>query len=429
MKSLSKGYRHLVNDDLSCVIHRNVFKKYVINDSTSTQVNVIKKNHFKDYCKENVSQNNQISWDTLDDLIISDKPEIKIEKKINKELPLEKKIVLNDDDDILNIISSINDTVNSEIVENIKNNICPYCKSNCIDSDTLTCSECGIELRDNIDSTQEWRGYNGEDTNDASTFRCGNINNPFCPKNSIGTVLSGSLSNSLKKMHYWESYDPKERSLIKEFEEIYNVCSKNNISDKIIETTKILYYNVNKCKKKNGDNIILKNRKGMKGTSLLFASIINNRPLKTVKIAKMFDVDLKKLTKACATFLKLMSISNDISFDEELIGTPYCHIENFFHKYPNLSKDCKKLALDIAKNSIDLCIVTNHTPISIAAGSLMVMADVKNIYITPETIISNIGISETTVSKVYNKIKEHKNVVIDNEATKYILLKTRNINV
>lgn len=409
-----KVLTYLSDDGLSYVINENLFIK-----------TIIKKNYFIDCLK---NDNKQISWDSLDDLIISDKKEIKhIDRPIEKQ-EIKNDIILNDDDDIINLISSINDNVNLEITENIKNNICPFCKSICIDSDTLTCSNCGIELRDNVDSTQEWRGYNGEDNCDSSSFRCGNINNPFCPKNSIGTVLSGSLNNSLKKIHYWDSYDPKERTLIKDFEDITNICSKNNISEKIIETTKILYYNINKCKKINGDNLILKNRKGMKGTSLLFASYINNRPFKPSVISKIFNVDQKKLTKACATFLKLVAISKEISyFNEDIVGNPNCYIENFFHKYKNIPKDYKKLAIDIARNSIDLYIVANHTPISIAAGALIIMSDVKKLNITTDIIINNIGISETTIIKVYNKMKENINIIIDNEATKYILLKTRNI--
>jgi transcription initiation factor TFIIIB Brf1 subunit/transcription initiation factor TFIIB len=396
---------------------------------TNEKLYIPSKNYFKETIREDIYIPNKnffktrkmITLEDLEEQIISDNKPIKI--IVPKEEPKKKKVIINEDDELLNLACGINDKDENVVV---KDNVCPFCKQT-IEEDTTTCINCGSEFRENVDFTQEWRGYNGEDSKDESSFRCSMVNNMYF-QNSNTIVLAGSFNNRMKRIHLWESSNYKDRSLSKIYDYMTEICVKNKISESTIEIAKTMYHHIKQYDDKENESTKVRGIKGLISACVYYASIDNKRPIDPLLIIKMFDITKEKFKKGKSDF-KTITSNSDISFGENQFETPYFYIDDFCRKYDTITKEFKQLAIDIARNSIDLCLVTNHTPISIAAGAIMLMADIKNIVITPSIIKKKINISETTINKVYNKLKANRDCVSDNEATKYILKTSRNIIV
>ena len=61
-------------------------------------------------------------------------------------------------------------------------------------------------------------------------------------------------------------------------------------------------------------------------------------------------------------------------------------------------------------------IVSNHQPISIAAGIILLISKIYNLDINKKKISSTLDISEVTINKIYNKINNQqiKDIIIKN---------------
>jgi len=68
-----------------------------------------------------------------------------------------------------------------------------------------------------------------------------------------------------------------------------------------------------------------------------------------------------------------------------------------------------------------LDIATDHQPASLAAGSVMLMANILNLNLSKKKISETFKISQVTIVKTFRKIYPYRKVLISNEATEKIL--------
>ena len=80
-----------------------------------------------------------------------------------------------------------------------------------------------------------------------------------------------------------------------------------------------------------------------------------------------------------------------------------------------------EIAKKIAKNVKRLDIATDHQPASLAAGSVMLMANILNLNLSKKKISETFKISQVTIIKTFRKIYPYRKVLISNEATEKIL--------
>jgi transcription initiation factor TFIIIB Brf1 subunit/transcription initiation factor TFIIB len=328
----------------------------------------------------------------------------------------------------------------SENMDNISNDIddneddstssdsdeCPNCKAqNSLIQDRkegiIVCNECGVICDEILDNNPEWKSY-GDDN--GSTSRCGIATNFFLPKSSLGTTIAGSNFNRLKRLHNWGSMPYRERSLYIVLDEISTRCEKHGIKKNIVDDAKLMYKKISECKHTKGKNkdkfIIIRgsNRRSLIAACVFFACKLNGNTRSPKEIAKVFDLKMTEITKGCKKFLQLMkNYSTTYRLDS---STP----EHFIIRYCNLLKIHKKdteIAQIISINVKKLGLASDHTPPSVAAGSILLMSKINNLSLTKKSISKKFSISEVTISNIYKKIDEYRKLLVDSKQTDKIV--------
>lgn len=329
--------------------------------------------------------------------------------------------------DIFNDIEVANHQ--SEIINKleVKKDICVNCnKKDTIVDDTIqgfmVCTNCGQVIDSIIDSNLEWRQY--DDKNDTS--RCSMGINKLLPQSSLGTTISGGAYKSrLKTLHGWSIMPYKERSLNIVFKDIQSKCAQAGIIKCIEDDAKIMYKSINDCKHISGKNmgkyIIIRgaNRRSLIAACVFFACKKKNMTRSPKEISDLFNLKYTEMTRGCKNFTKLiklrkMEINLGMSFPEHFV-IRFCNALKIKNEYI-------EEVIRIANNINRLGIATEHTPISIATGSILLMADNnKQTFISKKKIATQFNISEVTITKIYKKIWQFRHIINNNDIVDKII--------
>ena len=160
------------------------------------------------------------------------------------------------------------------------------------------------------------------------------------------------------------------------------------------------------------------NRRSLISACVYFACKLRGETRSIREIADIFNLNYTEVTRGCKTFLKLKKLMKvKYSFKP---SSP----KHFITRY------CKKLninqlfideALKIADNTHKLNIASVHTPLSIATGAILIMAESHKLPITKKIISKNFGVSDVTVTKAYKLIKPKLEILKNNEATEFYM--------
>jgi transcription initiation factor TFIIIB Brf1 subunit/transcription initiation factor TFIIB len=83
----------------------------------------------------------------------------------------------------------------------------------------------------------------------------------------------------------------------------------------------------------------------------------------------------------------------------------------------NLNEQAYLKSIEIINNINKLQIATNHQPPSVAAASILLMADLMNLEVSKKDLHSHFKISEVTIAKTYKKIHNWIRIVSDSKIT------------
>lgn len=336
--------------------------------------------------------------------------------------------------DIWDLIDEIKtETASSSISRSDKVPHCVLCgpEGKLIENqNSIVCSKCGAVNEEFFDSGPEWRQYNNDDSRSDTVGRCGCPTNPFFPKSSQGTIIVGAGSSLLKRKQKWNSVVYKERSLNQVFDIITSMCSNNGIPKIISDTAKIIYNKINESKHKHGasagKNVITRgaNRRSIIGACILRACEIGKEPRSLKEIARFMELDEKKLTKGIKKLDDLLKNSDEQQLIIEQIegSAPEDYIRRHSKKL-KLDKEDIDLVFKIINNCNRMKIVSNHNPQSIAAGSILLMAEYNGLNVDRKKIADLFGTSDVTIGKTFNKISPIGDALVDNEATEYLMKK------
>jgi transcription initiation factor TFIIB len=315
------------------------------------------------------------------------------------------------------------------IFEDVNNNDkyvqkCPECNStNFIEdfSKGMILCLCGQMIETIYDDSQEKKYLD-----DNQTARCGMVHNKLLPQSSLGTMINAR--GKLRKLHIWNAMPYKERSDNIMFKKIHNVCLANNICRKIEDDAKIICKKVSATVHKDGKNkgkyIITRgfNRAGIIAACVFIACRRNNATRSTKEIASYFNnsysknkttIDERDVNKGLRS---MISILNDNTILDN-IGTS--NVIDFIKRKCDelqIKRKYTELAITIAKNIEKLNIASNHTTFSLAAASILLMADIHNIQSITKKKLSEAfeNLSDVTIGKTYNQLKYMKSLLIDN---------------
>jgi transcription initiation factor TFIIIB Brf1 subunit/transcription initiation factor TFIIB len=210
-------------------------------------------------------------------------------------------------------------------------------------------------------------------------------------------------------------------------EEITTKCKKYKVPQLIIDKAKVMYKIINECKhtkgKKKGTDIIIRdpNKQNVMAACVLKAYEKFEIPINNEDIGKIFSIDPKRVTDGCSFFDNLIADSKDLYLVENTkVLTPDKFIMKY-HKEFAFDEDDLELSLRIAKNCCRLKIVSGNTPISVAAGSILLMVKCQKLDIDCRQISKIFEISEMTTNKIYKIMTTYKPALVNDELTEFIM--------
>lgn len=269
-----------------------------------------------------------------------------------------------------------------------------------VEEGSLVCLDCGLKLEELVDNSPEWRFYGSADNKQSDPTRCGNIINPLLPKSSMGTVISGSANNPLAKWHRWNSMPYKERSLWIVFTIIQNNCIKGGLPTIISDEAKKLYKEVSESIISRG-----KVRRSLIACSVYFACKKLNVARSDREISSLFNLDIKDMSKGQKKFRKIVKDSFAPSRPKDFIPR--------FCSMLHISDEHQEVIQHVVSILLEKKILIGNIPPSIVAGSIYFVSENYKLGINKKAVSTNCYISEVTITKMYKKLEENKELFFE----------------
>lgn len=204
------------------------------------------------------------------------------------------------------------------------------------------------------------------------------------------------------------------------FKKIHAVCIEYGIVRKIEDDAKILCKKVSGTVHKNGKNkgkpIITRgfNRSGIVAGCLFIACRRNDETRSIKEIAYYFDISERDVNKGIRSMLGILdddTIVKDIGTSKvSHFIKRKCDELHIVNKYADIART-------IAYNIDKLNIASNHTTYSLAAATILLVAeifDLKNI--TKKKLSETFcGLSDVTIGKTFNQIRQLKTILVDDK--------------
>jgi transcription initiation factor TFIIIB Brf1 subunit/transcription initiation factor TFIIB len=157
-------------------------------------------------------------------------------------------------------------------------------------------------------------------------------------------------------------------------------------------------------------------KRGSSRQSLIAACLWNALKSKdlsrsTKEIAKLFNIDIKKMTVGCKEFNEKMHLK-DINYSTSIKPAT---AENYIDRYSvklTISIKYKEQIVKVAEISEKLGIVTKNTPQSIAVGSIYFISQEYNLGFTKKILHDICEISEVTISKAFKELDKYKKYLL-----------------
>jgi len=293
----------------------------------------------------------------------------------------------------------------------------------------VVCSECGQVQDLLLNENPEWRSY-ANDEGGSGVSRCSGPSNVFLPQSSLGTSIGGNKRGKLQTLNSWTQMPYKEKSLHIVLKEIEAKCRKAGILKCIEDDAKIIYKKIISQYYLNDDNvkksIIIRgtNRRSLIAACVLYACKRNKSVRSSKEIATLFGLNHKDITKGCKTFVKLI---RNTKFLIEFKSSPPEDFVPRFCKQLKLKQKFIDQAVTIARNIHKLNIATTHTPLSVAAASILLTVSMNDLTITKRQLADKFVVSEVTITKAYKAIETYRTKLISVEKTDKIIEKERKI--
>lgn len=279
----------------------------------------------------------------------------------------------------------------------------------------VVCTECGLVNEMVIDNKIE-RKFGDKDTSQCHMMLDGLL------ASTLSTTIEG-VYTGLGKLQKWGNMTYNDRSKYKEYSKIQDGCERGEIKQKIQNGAKSIYNNISNCprednpkkKKINRGN----NRKGIVASSVAISARDNEIPRTKKEISKMFNINEKDVTRGLKK-ANIMLNEGKMKCDTKLI-LPEQFLTRFCNDN-NVDIKLTKKSLQMAKNIRKLNIASSHTPLSIASSSLLLVSDIYDGEYTKKTVAKMFDdISEVTIVKVYKKLEEYSDILLDDKKVDELL--------
>ena len=328
-------------------------------------------------------------------------------------------------DDIWDLIDNLEDNKLSRKNKNKNKNRCNECDSSNIIFDeyeaTTVCEDCGLNIDYLLDSNPDWNSINSTEDNNS---RCGAPTNFFFPNASLGTKVTNGKFSKIAILEKWNQMPYKERSKYEVFKYIEKKCMQHNVNKPVIDNAKNLFNTLSKVTI-NMDSTKVLIIRGLNRRSIIAACVYNGsnlqgEPRTPDEIGKIFGITPKQVTKGNRKFRDIMIKENIINKVKSSQSDEFINREEY-SKLLKLEPYQIDIAKNIARNIKKLDIASDHQPASIAASSIMLMAEILKLNINKKKISDVYTISQVTIVKAFRKIYPYRKILISNKATDKLL--------
>jgi len=300
-------------------------------------------------------------------------------------------------------------TIDNDKRETDTSECCKYCRSNCLvkDEGMIVCESCGAMQSIYLDTNQEWRNFGAESKQGDSGARCGDFVNELLPESSLGTLIVGKGFDQLKKMNNWNLMTYRERMLFKIFKQLQQKADIDALPTCVIDRAKIMYKIL--C----DDNIKRsKSRNGLIGACIYYSCKDKNMTLSMNEIAKLFDINPKRITIGCKRFNELMAINNN-SYSKTIEPiNEFNYIEKYCNRLPEMSEQIKRKIIDLANICKKLNITIDFKPHIIAFTCISFINDEESTNIDLTKIRESAGIGRHTPNKLYKVMEKYRRIIL-----------------
>ena len=330
------------------------------------------------------------------------------------------------DEDIDNLLFGI--SINEEA--QINENICSACKSDNMAVDEnqgyYVCMDCGVINNTYLNKNPIFN----KDGNAKANSSYGCPTNFFFPKSALGTKIKCKGYNRMSALQRQSQMPYKEKSLMEELQKIQEKCKQYNITQSIIDTSKILYKKVNDSKhtkgNRKGKNRIMRciNRRSMIAACVFYACKLQNEPRSPKEIADIYSLEIKHVNKGYRKFMDFINIEDLHHTFTSSLSTDF--IKRFANKL-EMNEKYIKYAIEISNNINKLDLASTHEPPSVAAGCLLLVINMYSLPINKKQISEVFSISDVTISKTYRRIWPFHKIITNTEITDMILEKKQSL--
>ena len=266
-----------------------------------------------------------------------------------------------------------------------------------------SCTTCGEQFTNIIDTNAEWRFYGSEDTKSSDPTRCGLPVNNLLYNMSCTTMIDTRGYNNeeirtLRTIHRNITSSYTDRSLLSIFEELSIMALNNDINTSIVDDSKILYKNLRDIQISRGLN-----RKALIATCLLIACNINNVSKSQKEISEIFQIKHSVITSAKKKLLEINNYVKNNLNNKINISIPSTFIPTFTQNL-SINLQYTKLIKLITKLSESLPDISENTPPATAAGVIYFVSQKCNLNISKKQISIKCNISQVTINKCYKKL-------------------------
>jgi transcription initiation factor TFIIB len=330
------------------------------------------------------------------------------------------------DEDIDNLLFGIN--ISDE--KPVNDTICISCKSENMVLDENqgynVCMDCGVINNTYLNKNPIFN-KDGENKGNSS-YGC--PTNFFFPKSALGTKIKCKGYNRMSALQRQGQMPYKEKSLMEELQKIQEKCKQYNITQSIIDTSKILYKKVNDSKhtkgNRKGKNRIMRciNRRSMIAACVFYACKLQNEPRSPKEIADIYSLEIKHVNKGYRKFMDFINLEELQHNFTSSKSTDF--IKRFADKL-EMNEKYIKYAIEISNNINKLDLASTHEPPSVAAGCILLVVNMYSLPINKKQISEVFSISDVTISKTYRRIWPFHKIITNSEITDMILEKKQNM--
>jgi len=307
-----------------------------------------------------------------------------------------------------------NESATNNESETMEEMFCFVCKSYNLAFDSnyssLTCNDCGVLVCTMIDKKNEQSIAMTEGSNISY----------FLPKSSLGTSIAGNPKMKIRLVNDWWKWNYKEKAFYDDKRFMEEQCYNAKLPQAIVDNALNLYKRISESRDDNGKYNINRgiNRVGLMAASVYYGSKMQKQPRSPKEIATVFSLKQTDMTKGCKRFLAL--IDHKILYNNKEMNETRDFVERYCKKL-GIGDEYYIKALEIIRNIDKLQIATNHQPPSVAAATILLMANVMNLTINKKELHTMFKISEVTISKTYHKIYPWIRLISDSELTDYAI--------